>query len=246
MTEDLLGIICPSQKPLSISFKPEPLDISQKIPFNSCYRRGPRGCAGRNALPMLEARLCADTIGVDKAFPEQTKKKNKVFDRPVLPPSVCPPSLFTSISQDEYMQTLEWPIPPVGYTLDPASVTFISIPSSSTILTCHSMEADAATLSLSPPELLDEVMVDLEDIMDVDEVYGGTERSGIAGEGDEEMSATLEDVVLDIKSGDDADHDRMIVDAGQSSVFDVFVEYFASVMRPGSWMDIDLSGCRLQ
>ncbi|KAJ3765144.1 hypothetical protein FB446DRAFT_776542, partial [Lentinula raphanica] len=169
----------------------------------------------------------------------------QVFDRPMSPPSVCPPSIFTCASQDESMQTLQWPIPPVGYTSNPASVTFISIPSSSTILSCHSMEADVDTpsLSLSPPELLDEVMVDLEDIMDVDEVYGGTERSGIAGEGDEEMSATLEDVVLDIKSGDDADHDRMIVDAGQSSVFDVFVEYFASVMRPGSWMDIDLSGC---
>ncbi|KAJ3715714.1 hypothetical protein C8R42DRAFT_645605 [Lentinula raphanica] len=172
----------------------------------------------------------------------------QVFDRPMLPPSVCPPSIFTCASQDGSMQTLQWPILPVGYTLNPASVTFISIPGSSTILSCHSMKADVDTpsLSLSPPQLLDEVMVDVEDIMDVDEVYEGTERSGIAGEGDEEMSATLEDVVLDIKSGDDADHDRMIVDAGQSSVFDVFVEYFASVMRPGSWMDIDLSGCRLQ
>ncbi|KAJ3869384.1 hypothetical protein EV359DRAFT_76796 [Lentinula novae-zelandiae] len=161
----------------------------------------------------------------------------QVFDRSLMRPSVFPPNYLESFSSET--QALPVPLLPLGHSSKFTTIS-ISIPNASR------SESDEITMELvadelPPPQLLDEVMDDLENIMDVDEVYGGTERSGAAGAGVEEMFVTLAGDIVGLD-----DSDRMVVDAGHASPFDIFVEYFSSVMCPGSWMNMDSLGCRFQ
>ncbi|KAJ3920611.1 hypothetical protein F5877DRAFT_76952 [Lentinula edodes] len=169
--------------------------------------------------------------GMASPFPAAASHCPQVFDRSLMQPSVFSPNHLETFSSET--QALPEPLLPLGHSSNFTTIS-ISIPSKSDL---DEITMEVVADELSPPQLLDEVMDDLENIMDVDEVYGGTERSGTAGAGVEALAGDI--VGLD-------DSDRMVVDAGHPSPFDIFVEYFSSVMCPGSWINMDSLGCRFQ